>query len=109
MLINNLVFKSAPKEYYSDKFRIVLDSHLHLFQNSNMHSIITIDKGKAYVWEGDFYGLLDDLKIDRKLHWLTMRLNNIVSQFNFDIDISFLKIPKEDEVNKIYNLYRTKT
>lgn len=97
--------------YYSDTFRQMIEDHMDVLKTmtTTQTRLITDDDwATLYKYEGDFYGLLGALQLDRKYHWTIMRMNGYRSRFEATTDISTLLLPDWSYVDKLAQLSKEK-
>ena len=108
------LLNSGSLTFYSEHFRVFLESHIGYFKEMNETQVKVIDPHHLYRYEGDLYGYLrQELKIDSKYHWFIMRLNNYFSSEDFRHDyktgptIVRILIPSLSEIDTLYSVYKT--
>jgi hypothetical protein len=107
MKINNL--KPQPdKHYFEHNFMILLESHLSFLKNSTNMAVKEITQLQAYKYEGDFYGLLDDIGIPKIFHYITGIVNDYPSSSDFKGDRVYILLPNISDIQGIMQIYRTK-
>jgi hypothetical protein len=106
MDINELLTPTGEDLFYSREFMIFL--HLHrtdLISSARAINLATLDD---YVYEGDFYGLLDHLEIKKQYHYATLIINRLDGPICNIENIGFVLIPDFELVEKLFNYYNTK-
>lgn len=100
--------------FYTEHFRVFLESHLEYFKNLSTTKTIVVDNHHVYRYEGDLYGYLyQELKIPKKYHWFILRLNDLFSSEDFKHDYRSgnitvtLKIPDLSEIDILFSIYKT--
>jgi hypothetical protein len=71
-------------------------------QNFNVYSP-TQDQNWKY--EGDFYGLLNELRVPYKLHYITMRVNGLENSGDYKGDIPSIVVPLETIISRLVVKY----
>lgn len=107
MQINKLM-PSVEEVYMQHDFLVLIESHLTYLRTSANVSLISISEHQNYKYEGDLFGLLDDLNIDKKFHLIIARVNNIANSGDFKGDIQHLLIPDLSEVELLKSIFQTK-
>lgn len=107
MDINNLT-RTIDPVYYSAGFLQTIEDHLSFLRMDAPISTISVSDQQNIKYEGDFFGLLDDSKIDKKYHHIVLRVNGYVNSADFKGDIDYFVIPDFSEVEEIKALYITK-
>lgn len=106
MQINEIATSTGDDTYYERGFMLFLYEHRdELINSSKLVNLGTLD---TYVYEGDFYGLLDFLNIPKPYHYATLIANRFYSP-NTDLENTFaFKLPNGELVEKLKNYYITK-
>lgn len=107
MGINDLMLSAGPSIYYDDSFRNVLEDHLWYLKNHSSTSVLSIEPIKAYKYEYDLYGLLNNYSINMNLHWIIMRLNNMTDPTEVTRDLKMLLIPDIRVIEQIRQSHMT--
>lgn len=108
MDIQNLE-KSPPIENYCTvAFQKIIEEHLVLLINSAKNKPAQIDKQKAYMFRGDFYGLLTSMNVPTAYHYVNLRLNGYTcpSEYKGEEGVFYLADP--EQVNLLFDIHRTK-
>lgn len=107
MQINSL--QTDLEDVYNDSnFIVMLESHLNYFRASANVGYKVISEHQSFKFEGDFYGLLNDLGLDKKHHYIVMRLNGLASSSDYKGSVFQILIPDLAEVNLLKNIYMTR-
>lgn len=107
MPINQLMVDSGAAIYYDADFRRVLETHLGLLRNLEETRWVEIKQHLAYKYEYDFYGLLQELSVPQHLHWVILRVNNMVDPREFKTEMAQFLYPPAEVVDRIRKLYAT--
>lgn len=94
--------------YNDPGFFILLESHLTYLRTKNNVTAVTITQHQGYKFEGDLYGLLNDLSIEKKYHYIVMRVNYYLSSADYLGDRDSLLIPDLNEVELLKQIYDSK-
>jgi len=100
----NTFNSTGPKVYYTDKFRRMIEDHLHILKNKSKNNIRLITQNEwaqLYRYQGDFYGLFRSLGFDDKYHWTMLRLNGYRSRLDLGEELEYLLIPDFDYVDQL--------
>ena len=108
MKIHDLMTKAGDTMWYTDSFRNVLENHLTYFRSSPGLRVVTIDQHLSYKHEGDLYGLMDALQIDKQYHFLVMLMNGYSHPGDYDGNRYELYVPDTSEVNLVKNIHKAK-
>ncbi len=107
MQINSMQVSFGPNIYYDPVFRNVLEDHMSFLRTHPGTKILNIEPIYAYKYEGDLSGLLTQYRIDVKLHWIIMRMNNYYSFSENNENLSSLIIPDGDSIERIRESHKT--
>lgn len=109
-LVNHLVDTGTTTEtYYEQQFHWLIESCLNeLKTNGVQHRTINIED--AYKYEGSFYSLLLELSVPMHYHWITLRVNGMVNEMEYNSEEHpFILIPSSDLIERLHSYYITKT
>lgn len=109
MNIHELATDDGEDVFYDPDFHIVLESHMTYLKMLPGTRMMMIEPQVAYRNEGDFNGVLDELRVPKQHHWLTMRMNDLRSPNDFTADMQSIIVPDYAEVDLIRSVYQTKT
>jgi hypothetical protein len=93
--------------YFEEGFINTVESHLTYLRNTNTQFKV-IDTHLLDKYRGDFYGLLDELGIDKQYHYTVMRVNGLESSDNYRSTMTAIILPDFTEIESIKDIYRTK-
>lgn len=112
--VRSLARAAGDPVYYDPGFRLLLETHLPLFQAGGVVSYQPISPDRLHQFEGDFYGLLSSLDVPLEWHWLYLRLNGLENSAHFGKEAHdpyhrpttyHLKVPSEDLIRHLRSLY----
>lgn len=95
--------------YSEPGFLTMIESHLTYIRQLPGNQSVAITDHQAYKYEGDLYGLLNDMKVQKKYHYTVMRVNGYVSSADYKGDVKALLMPDFDEISLLKNIYLTKS
>ena len=98
--INKLQIPVGNTLFYSTAFRNLIENYLSVLKQIPSTTTIPLTEGQQYQYQGNFYGLLVSLNIPQDLHWITLRLNGLLSPFDFTGDLPNLLVPSKDTLNQ---------
>lgn len=101
------IHPSDEMAYSEPGFLALIESHLTYLRSLKNNQVMTISEHQAYKYEGDLYGLLNDLSIEKKYHYVVMRVNNYMSSADYDGRVRDLVIPDFGEVTLLKSIYQT--
>jgi hypothetical protein len=106
--INDLSLTPDHDLLYEQPFRRLLEAYLPWIRTHPSTTLIAVDPHHTYKYEGDFYGLLDALHIQKPLHWLVLRLNDYYRAGEVYPTLQWLAVPDPTLIEKLKQLYRRK-
>lgn len=101
MYINSLETGTSDVSYFTSEYIQLVEDHLTFFSNNNRNTFLDFTEQQGYKFEGDFYGLLIDLNVPKKYHYLVLRMNGLDSSSDFSGNVFIVKIPPLNEVDSI--------
>jgi hypothetical protein len=97
---------SPASEIFDDvNFKNVLEDHLSWFINHPNTSVIPVTAHQIEVYDFDWIGLLQNLKIPSDLHWLVIRMNDGMSLTDVPSLLRALKVPDYNVVQNLVILH----
>lgn len=96
-------------DYYHRDFLILLESHLTYFLNNKITGAIAVEPAVAYKYRGDLYGMLKEIGVESKYHYMVMRLNGYKSSADYQGDrVEFLQ-PDFSEIDLLRQIFNTQS
>lgn len=108
MYINNLASNPGDDSYYNENFYTILESHIPYFKTNKFYTVTTLNPIDGVVYEGDLFGLLDKLMINKQYHYFIMRFNGYVSPDELKKETQSLLIPNMQELDLLQRQYQTR-
>lgn len=108
MYINQLEKDPGPDLYYTDGLRQMFEDHLTYLKTHPKTTSAAVNSFDAYKYEGDFYGLLEKMKIAKHFHWIIMRVNDMTNMNQSKSTLSTILVPDFELMERLKNVYRTK-
>lgn len=108
MKITNYAVNYGADIFYDPGFRAVLESHLPTILAGAKGTFKAVDPLLTYKYEGDLFGLFDQLNIPKQYHHITMLANRIDTTTNFVIKNNMVFVPDPGEIDLIKNCYTTR-
>lgn len=100
-LISLLTTTNSHSDYYVESFKNTLEAHLPYLRASSKSRLVILTDLQGVVYKGNLYGLLNELRVAKYLHWIVMRINGMYSSFDFNADITTLRIPDTAELEQL--------
>jgi hypothetical protein len=101
------IHPNEEQAYSETAFLTLIESHLTYLRKLPKNQVVSVSDKQAYKYEGDLYGLLNDLSVPKKYHYIVMRVNDYLSSADYKGDVRDLLIPDLDEVTLLKNIYQT--
>lgn len=101
MDIDALMADDGSSDFYKPDFRNTIEAHLPYLKASRSSYRLSVTGSQAVVYQGDLYGLLNEMRIPLYCHWVVMRLNDFMSPSDFDDSYPTLLIPSEQELESM--------
>lgn len=110
------LIKPRPKQIQFRKdYRWMLEQHIPLLKNHPNTRREQIKSILVFQFMGNFYGLLNYLGVERKYHWLYLRMNDLVNPLSFGMEFQnernavdyHLLHPPMEEVERIRKQFST--
>lgn len=105
MKIDETVTPSGAEVYYSDSFRAVIEDHMTFLRTHPQTYRKSVTSAQAYKFEGDFFGLLQEINEPSQFHWIILRMNKLTSPVYSTDDITSILVPSGDVVERLRSVY----
>ena len=93
--------------FFDKNFFMVYLSLIPHMVNRGLFTTKAVEEVWAEVYQGDFYGLLQHLKIDKQYHRFVLSFNELKSPLDYTKDRLSIKIPNLEYIGRMMNIYRT--
>lgn len=107
MPINQLLVNTGAAIYYDADFRRVLESHMGILRKLDSTQLVAIEPQLAYKYEFDFYGMLQERNVSEHMHWVILRLNDMVDPREFKATMDRFLVPAAEVIDAIRRLHMT--
>lgn len=108
MDILDLLTHPGDDSFYDTGFHVVLESHLTYFKENGYTVVRSIEPIYSYIYEGDFFGLLDYLRIPKCYHYFILRLNGYNSPGDLKKDTREITLPDYSVIDILQRQYQTR-
>lgn len=105
MKIDSIAANFGADIYYNENFRVVIEDHMTYLRNDPQSYYQNVTPAQAYKFEGDFFGLLDQLNQPPQFHWIIMRMNKLTSPVYSQDTITQILVPSAAVVERIRATY----
>ena len=107
MQLINLLDVDDSSGYFEPAFRQVLEEHLEMIRTAGSPPSLTVAPIVASRYQGDYFGLLDELRVPVYLQWITMRINGLSSPLQAGTDITIVNTVDVTFIRRLYSTHRT--
>lgn len=105
--IISLMPEEGSAIFFQDSFRNELEKHLSVLRTDLQIQMIDVPPNIALRYNADFDGLMCYYKIPAKYHWVIMRINNMLSTFDYRPTMLTLLIPDFNFVEQLKTTFTT--
>mgnify|MGYP003538776096 CR=1 FL=1 len=98
MSVSKLQQDFGEQNYYSSGFQNVIESHLQYLKGNAKYVNSPVSGLNGLKYQGDFFGLLIELKVPAHFHWIAMRLNDLHSPMDYDGKMESVLIPDTQQL-----------
>jgi hypothetical protein len=103
--IQSALRSSGNTMYYEPGFRKVIEDHVPWLISRSKGRILTVPKTDLVKHQNDLSGFLNASNISPDQHWVIMRVNNMVSNADFDGTVTELMIPDTRDLEDLRRRY----
>lgn len=108
MIIDYLMSDVSDDVYFSPEYITMIESHLDYLRIYNP-KYVNISSLQSYKYEGDLYGLLQEMRYEKKFHYVIARVNGYKNSNDYNGEVFNLLIPNLSEVIRLAGLLETQT
>lgn len=102
-MLNRLSINRIDSKYTNPNVRSELEKLTYLIRRNAGGRLRNINANLAKTYTGDFYGLLQEIGIEAKFHWITMRVNNLKCSMDYDGLTTTILVPNFNLIEKSVN------
>jgi len=100
---------SLEEVYYNLEFMNHVESFMTKLRNSpNIKILNDFTPVISYKYEGDYFGLLQYLNVEKKYHYIVLRFNGYESSADFKGEDTYVLLPDFNEIERIKTIFQTK-
>lgn len=103
------ILDRVPDVYYDGDFLILLESHLTYFRENKITGTIAVEPAIAMKYRGDLYGMLKEIGVPSKYHYMVMRLNGYKSGADYLGDKTDFLEPDYKEIDLLQQIFQTQS
>lgn len=111
MKVSNLLESKDNLEemYYDPDFMNHIESFMSKLRHSpNVRILNDFSPVISYKYEGDYFGLLQHLNVEKKYHYIVLRFNGYQSSSDFKGEDTHVLLPDFNEIETIKTIFLTK-
>lgn len=103
----NAIAPNIEDTYFNPGFLVLLESHLTYLRTSATLQSTAVSGLQKSKFEGDFYGLLTDLGIDYRFHYIVLRVNGYDSSADYRGESDAIVVPALSDIDMLKNIFLT--
>lgn len=107
MSVEALLTSSGSEIYYDPKFIQVMVDHLDWFRDRPDTRSVAIPLSDLNKFRYNLVGFLAHYKVPPHQHFLTLRLNGLKHDHDFDYNLTTLRIPGDASMETLRQRYQT--
>ena len=107
MPIANLLSPGIDPVYNEPGFHLLVETHLDNLRSAENTVTQPVTDHETYKYRYDLFGFLTSINIAQQLHWATMRMSGLHSPIEFDGEVTALRIPHPQAIDRLRQLYLT--
>lgn len=102
--IQSLAKQRGEDVYYNDKYRIMIEQHVEQLRTSTDAQEVAVSEQSAIRQLGDFYGLLLELNVLPKYHWIVMVVNGLKQPNEYNGGNALI-MPSVNEIERLTQVF----
>lgn len=108
--MTTLAERLQPSEDFAldEAYFVFIESYVQYFLTHPNTAPVVVNSVDALRYRGDFYGLLNVLRVDKNYHYLVMRMNGMRSAMDYDGMTVAILMPALSDVQRIIGTYTSK-
>jgi len=104
--INNLATTYGDDYFFNESFLVLIRSYIPLILKQQLTQVSPTNQ-QLYKYQGDFYGLLDELGVEKQYHYATLLVNQLKSSTEFEPSMAVILLPNTAYIDMIHSVYTT--
>lgn len=105
--LGNTLLDAYSNDYFSQEFQTTMEYHIPRLKALETTRLADLKNGISLKYDHDLYGLLSEMAIPFKYHWVIMRCNDFLSPMDFDKSITSIVIPDFDYIDDQFSIFQT--
>lgn len=104
-LLDNLV---VPNSQVNDlNYYVLLETHIPYLKTHEQTQYVEVTGQQAEMYRGDFHGLLDSLRVNKKYHYIVTRVNGLLSSTDYDGVTTGIYVPNPSTISSFLATYES--
>lgn len=104
--IDNLMTSNGDEYYYDEEFLLILRTYLPIIR-ANYATPVSPTNQQLYKYQGDFFGLMDELALSKQYHYAALILNGLTNSTAFSPSMAVILIPDTTYIDQLHSMYTT--
>lgn len=105
MSINALAVNEGHESFYDPRFHQMLETYMDYLRKHPGTVTLNLSPHDVYKYQGDWAGLLNNLKIPWEYHWAILRINGFANVCNVDQELSSILVPDLSVLDNIRQFF----
>jgi len=107
MSLEALLVPSGSQIYYDSKFMQVMVDHLEWLRNRPDTQQVSVPPSELHKFRFNLFGFLAHYKVPQHKHYITLRLNGLKHDHEFDYQHTNLLIPGDSSLEYLQQRFQT--
>ena len=107
MSLEALLVNPGSQIYYDPKFMQVMVDHLEWFRGRSDTQQVSIPPSELHKFRFNLFGFLAHYNVPQHKHYLTLQLNGLKHDHDFDYNLTTLLIPGDGSMEYLQQRYQT--
>lgn len=107
LTVQALQLDQGKSVYYEEAWHLVIETHLPALRTNAQTTVLSIDPHTAYKYQGDLHGVLQVYNQPPSLYWIIMRMNGLLSPFDYKQSQLSLLVPAQQTIEQLRTVYMT--
>lgn len=107
ILMNELSYSASSNMFFEPDFQQTLDSHVQLLKTQGKVSVVEVDDRYKGQYTGDFYAILNTMRVNPKYHRIVGLMNGITNPIYYNNELDHILLPDESVIDGVLMVYNT--
>ena len=104
--INRHLTSYSDDYFFTHDFYVLIKSYLPSII-AQASEVVQPTNHQLYKYQGDFYGLLDELGVQKQYQYATLLINDLRNTTDFSPSMTSIKLPNYGQIDQIHSTYTT--